>query len=107
MGRTRPEELGGHGQADEQGVGEGGHGHEHPPPLPGQAEQLGQQQAEARVTATPTMAEATISPAWSRLSWSRLFSSPVMQLQGTAMLTMNLLRNRFSAAVIQPSRPIK
>ena len=73
----------------------------------GRRSSLASSRQRARVTATPTMAEATITPAWSRLSWSRLFSSPVTQLQGTAMLTMNLLRNRFSAAVIQPSRPIK
>jgi len=39
--------------------------------------------------------------------WSRLFSRPLMQLQGTAMLMMYLLRNFFSSAFIQPLVPIK
>ena len=60
-----------------------------------------------RVIRTPSMAATTMTPASSRLSWSRLFSSPVRQLQGTAILTMYLLINFFSEAFIQPRAPIK
>ena len=61
----------------------------------------------SRVAATPRIPDTTWIPARNRSSWSRLFSSPTTQLQGTAMLTMYLLRNFFSFAVIQPMRPIK
>ena len=59
------------------------------------------------VMTTPMMADTSISPAWASMLWSRLFSRPLMQLQGTAMLMMYLLRNFFSSAFIQPLVPIK
>ena len=59
---------------------------------------------EAPIPANPA---STITPAWARLPRSRLLSRPTRQLQGTAMLMINLLINFFSAAVIQPHTPMK
>ena len=59
------------------------------------------------VAAIPANPAMTITPASLRPSWSRFPSRPVIQLQGTAIFNMYLLKNCFSDSPIQPILPIK
>ena len=53
----------------------------------------------------PTRAETTICPISPSISWLRLFSSPVIQVQGTAIFTTNWLKKRFASGLTQPKSP--